>query len=77
MVASFQFSEIGSYWESGNQNEIDIVALNDFEKKVVFVEVKRKKENISLIKLEEKSTNLIKKINGYSVEYKGFSIEDM
>jgi len=77
MVASFQFSEIGSYWESGNQNEIDIVALNDFEKKVVFVEVKRKKENISLNKLEEKSTNLIKKINGYSVEYKGFSIEDM
>ena len=30
---SFKYSSIGNYWERGNQNEIDIVAINEDEKK--------------------------------------------
>lgn len=70
-------SLIGSYWESGNQNEIDIVAINEYDKKVLFVEVKRKKEKINMKQFKEKSQNLIKKLDNYEISYNAFSIEDM
>jgi hypothetical protein len=70
-------SSIGSYWESGNQNEIDIVAINDYEKRVMIAEVKRQKKNINLNILREKSSNIIQKFQGYEIVYKAFSIENM
>ena len=47
-AAQHLYSAIGTYWEKGNQNEIDIIAVNDLEKAVLVAEVKRKKENISI-----------------------------
>jgi len=35
-----QFAHIGSYWERGNQNEIDIVAIDEFAKTLMICEVK-------------------------------------
>lgn len=32
------YSNIGTYWEKGNQNEIDIVALNELDKSIIYVE---------------------------------------
>ncbi len=72
-----KFSTIGTYWEKRNQNEIDIVAVNDFEKTVLLAEVKRNKKNISIPELQEKSLNLRKSFKGYSIDYKALSIEDM
>ncbi|NDV96105.1 ATP-binding protein [Dysgonomonas sp. 521] len=77
MISKRLYSEIGTYWEKGNQNEIDIVAVNDLEKSVTFTEVKRKKENISIQKLKEKSKNLQTQLKGYKVEFLGLSMEDM
>ncbi len=71
------FSAIGTYWEKGNQNEIDIIAVNDFEKTVLVAEVKRKKENISIPILQERGRNLQSQLKGYSFEYLGLSIDDM
>ena len=71
------FSVIGSYWESGNQNEIDIVALNEYEKTALIAEVKRNNKNINLNVLREKSVNLVKHLAGYKIEYQGFSMLDM
>ena len=71
------YSAIGTYWEKGNQNEIDITAVNDFEKTVLVAEVKRKKENISIPILQEKGKNLQSQLKGYSFEYLGLSIDDM
>ncbi len=70
-------SQIGSYWEIGNSNEIDIVAINDFEKSALIAEIKRNKEKIDLNILREKSKNLIKNLNGFDITYKGFSLENM
>jgi hypothetical protein len=72
-----QYSAIGTYWEKGNQNEIDIVAVNDFEKTVLVVEVKRKKENISIPLLQEKGKSVKSQLEGYIFEYQGFSMDDM
>ncbi|GAJ18084.1 unnamed protein product, partial [marine sediment metagenome] len=42
-----QYSLIGNYWERRNKNEIDIVAINEKEKKVVIGEVKLNSANIN------------------------------
>jgi AAA+ ATPase superfamily predicted ATPase len=70
-------SQIGSYWEPGNKNEIDIVAINDFEKTALIVEVKRNPDKIDMNVLREKSVSLIKNFNNYSISYKGLSMEEM
>lgn len=77
LASSLEFSQIGSYWERGNRNEIDIVALNELEKKALIAEIKVQKKNISIPKLQAKSYGLLKKLSGYKVEYKGFSLEDV
>ena len=59
LATLMNYSAIGTYWEKGNQSEIDIVALNDLEKTVLFVEVKRKKENISIPVLQDKAKTLL------------------
>ncbi len=71
------YSLIGNYWEKGANNEIDIVALNDFEKKALIAEVKINPEKINLDLLKLKAQRIIPKLKGYTVEFKGFSIKDM
>jgi uncharacterized protein len=71
-------SAIGSYWESGNQNEIDIVAINEYEKTAIIAEVKRQKDKISLDILREKARTLVnKELAEYKIVYRALSIEDM
>jgi hypothetical protein len=76
-IAEKKYNQLGTYWKKGNLDEIDIVAINDLEKKVVFVEVKRNKKNISIPKLQEKSKALQQEFIGYNFEFLGLSIEDM
>ncbi len=74
---SYKYSAIGNYWERGNQNEIDIVAINEDEKRMLIGEVKRNPKKIDLHKLKQKALKLTSKYSKYSVEYRGFSLEDM
>ncbi|MDR0833748.1 MAG: AAA family ATPase [Candidatus Symbiothrix sp.] len=71
-------SAIGAYWESGNRNEIDIVAINEYEKRAIIAEVKRNAEKINLNILQEKAETLVsKQLVGYTIEYRGLSMEEM
>jgi len=70
-------SAIGSWWESGNQNEVDIVALNEYEKTAIIAEVKRNAKNINLHVLQNKAANLVKQLSGYQIEYRALSMNDM
>jgi len=72
-----KFSQIGSYWERGNKNEIDIVAINEMEKIALIAEVKLNKDKINLNLLKQKAKKLEKKLNGYKIEYVGFSLQDL
>lgn len=72
-----KYNLIGTYWERGNQNEIDIVAVNDASKTVLFAEVKRNKKSINPDQLKTKSEALISKFQGYKFLYKGYSLEDL
>jgi AAA+ ATPase superfamily predicted ATPase len=77
MIDSKQFSDIQSYWDSKGENEIDIVAVNEHEKRLLFCEVKRNKKRINLTVLENKAADIIKKYPQFTIEYKGLSLEDM
>jgi AAA+ ATPase superfamily predicted ATPase len=70
-------SQIGSYWEVGNQNEIDIVALNEYEKTAIIAEVKRQAKHINLDILRKKAENLVANLKGYTIDFRGLSMEDM
>ena len=72
-----EYSAIGSYWERGNQNEIDIVAVNEDEKKMLFVEVKRNEKKIDLKALKAKAEKLMRKHRGYEFFFEGFSLKDI
>jgi len=74
---SHQYSQIGTYWEKGNKNEIDIVGVNDRDKTILIVEVKLNPKKISLEKLREKSFKLMQKFSNYQIEVKGFSLKDL
>lgn len=77
MTDSKKFSDIQGYWNSKGEDEIDIVAINDFEKRLLFCEVKRNQKKISLTTLEKKAINIIKKYPNYNIEYMGLSLENM
>ncbi|WP_217515216.1 ATP-binding protein [Vibrio metschnikovii] len=79
LVESKQFGKIGGYWDAKGHNEIDIVAINDLDKKILIAEVKRQQKRYSEAKLIEKSHCLLQKLNlkGYNIEYRGFSLDNL
>jgi len=72
-----QYSTIGSHWERGNKNEIDIVAVDDENKKILIAEVKINPKKISIEKLKEKAKKLEQKFINYEFEYKPYSLLDL
>lgn len=77
LALSGEWSEIGSYWENGFQNEIDIVALNHLTKKALLVEVKMNALKYSQKVLQEKGTHLQGHLKGFEVELKGMSLGEL
>ncbi len=77
LAATGQYNIIGNYWERGNRNEIDIVAINELDKTALIAEVKRNPDNIRLSHLREKAVRLCQQLKGYDIEYKGFSMNDL
>ena len=77
LKGSGKFSNIGTYWEKGNQNEIDIVAINDETKTMLIAEVKINPKKINIKILKEKASRLVSKYKYHDIKYVGFSLEDM
>jgi len=71
------YTSIGNYWERGNQNEIDIVAVDEIDKKLLLCEVKLSEKRLNRDELVRKSVNIIEKYRGYEVEYRLLSVEDI
>lgn len=76
---SMQFSKIGSFWDRKGENEIDIVAINDAKKKVVFFEVKRQLKSYNEQTFLKKVAYALSKLTlqGYSVEQKCVSLDHL
>lgn len=70
------YSEIGSYWEQHNQNEIDVVAINEMEKSMLIAETKMGKMKVNLNELDFRSKTLRSYYPGYSVNYLALGVND-
>ncbi len=75
--ATHAYNEIGNYWEKGNRNEIDIIALNKLDKKMLIGEVKLNKNKINLKTLKMKSEKIIARYNNFTVEYLCLGLQDL
>lgn len=74
---SLRVTEIGSYWDSKGENEIDIVALNDLDKTSIIAEVKRNAKKIDMVKLETKVKSIQKHLAKYKTDIIGLSMDNM
>lgn len=71
------YNIVTNYWERGGLNEIDIIAVNDADRKLVIGEVKRNPTRIDMYRLKEKSTEILNKRKYWNIEYIGLSLSDM
>lgn len=77
VAETMNVTQVGNYWDTKGENEIDLIALNDFEKRGVVAKVKRNPNKISYTLLAEKVARLPKEFTKYNLSQKGFSLEDM
>lgn len=70
-------TNIGSYWDSKGENEIDLIALNDLDKTAIIAEIKRNSKKIDLNLLQTKADSIKKELTKYKAELKGLSMADM
>jgi AAA+ ATPase superfamily predicted ATPase len=71
------FTAIGSYWERNHRNEIDIVAIDDIDKKLLVCEVKLNEKRLNYNDLVLKAQKLTQLYKNYTVEYKLLSLKDI
>lgn len=71
-----KYNRLGTYWESKNLNEIDIVAVNDLDQELFIAEVKINPKKLNLHALQSKAQNLIKDYPNYRIEWAGLSLKD-
>lgn len=76
-MQSGQYTRIGNWWDKKGENEIDMIALNEFEKTCVIAEIKRNPKKLSRSVLETKVTALLPLLKGYQIKYSLLSLDDM
>lgn len=72
------YTQVGNWWDRKGENEIDLIALNEFNHTAVAAEIKRNSGKINLHALEAKVETLRKSDFGkYSFSLQALSLEDM
>ena len=74
------YTRLGYWHDRKGENEIDIIAEDEVDNKIEFIEVKRQAKNFDEEVLKGKAEsfmNAVGAFNGYDIIYRGLSIEDM
>jgi len=77
---SGRYTNLGRFWDRKGENEIDLIAVNELDKTVEFIEIKRNTSRINLKELETKAAHFLQhsgECKGCAVSYKGLSLDDM
>lgn len=77
---SGRYTRLGYWHDRNGQNEIDIIAEDEVDNKIEFIEVKRQSKNFDEGVLRGKSETFMKAVGsfkGYEITYRGFSMDDM
>ena len=80
IIESEEYTQIASWWDRKGENEIDIIAADELEQKVIFYEVKRQVKDINLGILKDKAEHFFQttgKFKKFTIGYQGLSMEDM
>lgn len=77
MMQTGRYTRIGNWWDKKGEREIDMVALNEFDKTCVIAEIKRNPKKLSLPDLKHKTEALAAELKGYAIEYRLLSMEDI
>lgn len=71
------FSRIGNWWNRKGEDEIDMIALNEFNKTGVIAEIKRNNQKLNIAELQRKSDALPCDFTKYSLDMLMLSMDDM
>lgn len=72
------YTQVGNWWDRKGGNEIDMIAINEFDHSGFIAEIKRNPRKISLTELKKKVEVLPSQDFGeYSLSLRGLSIDDM
>lgn len=79
-MESKRYTLIGHWWDRKGENEVDMIAANEFDKTVAIYEIKRNRKNINYKALEEKASLILNSVDlfkGYKSECIGLDMADM
>lgn len=72
------YTSVGNWWDRKGENEIDMIALNEFDHTGIAAEIKRNSRKLSLTELERKVSNLPSTNFGhYNLTLQTLSLEDL
>ena len=80
LKGSGAYTRLGYWHDRKGENEIDIIAEDEVDNKIEFIEVKRQAKNFDENILKSKSELFLKAVgsfNDYEIIYRGLSMEDM
>ncbi len=77
LAESGNYNRIGSYWERGNQNEIDLVAVNDLKKTITIADIKMNKTRLGIEGLKHRARGLLASYPRHRPEWLGLSLENI
>lgn len=73
-----QYTMVGNWWDRKGENEIDLIALNEFDHTGIVAEIKRNPNKISISDLQRKVENLpASEFRRYKLELRALSMDDM
>lgn len=80
LMESQRYTRIGDWHDRKGENQIDIIAADELANTVEFIEVKRQRRNLDLAILRAKADVFLKttkKFSGYSITYRGLTLDDI
>lgn len=72
------YNQVTNYWrKKDGKDEIDLIAVDETEKKLIIGEIKRNPEKIQLDEVKEKAKGIILHHKKWEINYIGLSLKDM
>ncbi len=80
LAESGEWTRMGNWWDRKGENEIDLIAVDEFGRRILFCEVKRNAERIKAGTLREKADAFLRAHSSYAAftpDYRALSLSDM
>ena len=78
VMESGKYTRVGNWWDKRGENELDLIALNEFNNTGMIAEVKRNERKISMAVLENKIAALPQKdFAKYKIQLNALSLKDI